>query len=57
MEEHQVGITEYTTATTGFSGTLKHRYEDFQVFEVDLAGRTAHLTNVDPPEVRERLPS
>jgi hypothetical protein len=52
MEEVQVGISEYTTATTGFSGTLKHRYEDFQVFEVDLTGITAHLTSLNPPQVR-----
>lgn len=52
MEEHQVGITENTTVTTGFNGILKHRYEDFQVFEVDLSGRTAHLTSTKPPEVR-----
>lgn len=54
MEEHQAGITEYTTATTGFNGILKHRYEDFQVFEVDLAGRTAHLTDLNAPEVGGR---
>ncbi|KAF6264278.1 pseudouridine synthase [Scenedesmus sp. NREL 46B-D3] len=44
MQEQQVGIEEYTTSTTGFTGILKHRYNDFQVFEVDLTGRTAHLT-------------
>lgn len=25
MEEQQVGIEEYTTRTTGFTGILKHR--------------------------------
>lgn len=52
MEEPQVGITEYTTTTSGFRGILKHRYEDFLVFEVDGKGRTAHLTTLEPPEVR-----
>ncbi|WIA15110.1 hypothetical protein OEZ85_001801 [Tetradesmus obliquus] len=47
MQEQQVGIEEYTTSTTGFTGILKHRYNDFQVFEVDLTGRTAHLTATD----------
>uniref|UniRef100_A0A383W6L3 TRUD domain-containing protein n=1 Tax=Tetradesmus obliquus TaxID=3088 RepID=A0A383W6L3_TETOB len=47
MQEQQVGIEEYTTSTTGFTGILKHRYNDFQVFEVDLTGRTAHLSATD----------
>eukprot|EP00775_Hariotina_reticulata_P008044 gene8044-8239_t len=47
MEEQQVGIEAYTTSTTGFTGILKHRYSDFQVFEVDLKGRTAHLTDTE----------
>eukprot|EP00879_Flechtneria_rotunda_P004747 GHRR01005016.1.p1 GENE.GHRR01005016.1~~GHRR01005016.1.p1 ORF type:complete len:819 (+),score=345.29 GHRR01005016.1:316-2772(+) len=47
--ERQVGITEYTTSTTGFTGIIKHRYADFQVFEVDQSGHTAHLTSLDAP--------
>jgi hypothetical protein len=55
MEEHDVGITEYTTVTAGFCGILKHRYEDFQVFEIDASGRTARITTLDPPQVRPKL--
>ncbi|KAF8060524.1 leucine--tRNA ligase [Scenedesmus sp. PABB004] len=50
MEEAAVGIEEYTTATSGFTGILKHRYSDFQVFEVDQDGRTARLTSTAAPE-------
>lgn len=55
MEEHDAGITEYTTVTAGFCGTLKHRYEDFQVFEIDASGRTARITTLEPPQVRSEL--
>eukprot|EP00878_Enallax_costatus_P026706 GHUV01028686.1.p1 GENE.GHUV01028686.1~~GHUV01028686.1.p1 ORF type:complete len:283 (+),score=102.67 GHUV01028686.1:335-1183(+) len=51
MEEREVGIEEYTTATSGFTGILKHRYNDFQVSEVDLAGCTARLTSTDAPSL------
>lgn len=55
MEEHDAGITEYTTVTAGFCGILKHRYEDFQVFEIDASGKTARITTLEPPQVRAEL--
>jgi hypothetical protein len=55
MEEHDAGITEYTTVTAGFCGILKHRYEDFQDFEIDASGKIARITTLDPPQVRPKL--
>lgn len=57
--EHEVGIFEYISTHKGFSGTLKQRYSDFVVHEMDLQGRTVHLSDTSlPPElIKERLES
>ena len=57
--EADVGVTQYVnpaTAETGFFGTVKQRYADFQVFEVSLEGCVAHLTDrgVDVPSKKDR---
>lgn len=33
----------------GFAGTIKHRYADFQVNEIDLEGNVVRLTSYEPP--------
>eukprot|EP00240_Pyramimonas_obovata_P006842 CAMPEP_0118948974 /NCGR_PEP_ID=MMETSP1169-20130426/48786_1 /TAXON_ID=36882 /ORGANISM="Pyramimonas obovata, Strain CCMP722" /LENGTH=170 /DNA_ID=CAMNT_0006895507 /DNA_START=81 /DNA_END=590 /DNA_ORIENTATION=- len=48
--EKDVGITEYVSSYPGFKGTLKYRYSDFIVNEVDLDGKVVHLTNASKPE-------
>jgi hypothetical protein len=50
MDEGDVGITRFTTpAARRFAGILKHRFQDFQVSEIDLAGRTACLISTEAP--------
>lgn len=44
--EANVGIRKYVTNSVGFSGIIKHRYTDFLVNEVDLAGNVVHLTGI-----------
>ncbi|RKP30125.1 tRNA pseudouridine synthase D [Metschnikowia bicuspidata] len=56
--EADVGVTQYVnpaTAESGFFGTVKQRYADFQVFEVSLEGSVAHLTDrgVDVPSTKK----
>ncbi|KAF8000277.1 hypothetical protein HF325_005206 [Metschnikowia pulcherrima] len=49
IKETDVGITQYINEIYknggGFYGTIKQRYSDFQVFEIDLAGKVVHLTD------------
>jgi tRNA pseudouridine13 synthase len=49
--ECDVGITQYCSAHEGFSGILKQRYSDFLVNEINLDGKTVHLTSTELPEV------
>lgn len=49
LKEDQIGITEYVTPGSGFTGVIKHRISDFQVSEVDLDGVIAKLTDIKPP--------
>lgn len=46
--EPDVGVTQYVNELnggSGFFGTIKQRYADFQVFEISLDGSVAHLTD------------
>ncbi|KAK3240968.1 hypothetical protein CYMTET_49221, partial [Cymbomonas tetramitiformis] len=44
LTESQVGITQYMTSAPAFTGTLKLRFTDFIVNEVDLSGKVVRLT-------------
>lgn len=47
VQESEVGITQYINETNrqdgGFFGTIKQRYSDFLVNEIDLDGNVVHL--------------
>lgn len=46
VQEADVGITNYLSdALVSFAGTLKQRYNDFLVNEVDLEGNVVHLVD------------
>lgn len=49
VQESDVGITQYISESYkhggGFFGTVKQRYSDFQVNEVDLKGNIVHLVD------------
>lgn len=49
VQETDVGITQYINESYktggGFFGTIKQRYSDFQVNEIDLQGKVAHLVD------------
>lgn len=49
VQESDVGITQYVNESYrnggGFFGTIKQRYSDFQVCEIDLKGNVVHLTD------------
>lgn len=49
VQESDVGITQYINesykAGGGFFGTIKQRYSDFQVNEIDRKGNVVHLTD------------
>lgn len=49
VQEKDVGITQYINESYknggGFFGTIKQRYSDFQVNEIDMAGNVVHLTD------------
>uniref|UniRef100_A0A8D8LSR6 Pseudouridylate synthase 7 homolog n=1 Tax=Cacopsylla melanoneura TaxID=428564 RepID=A0A8D8LSR6_9HEMI len=50
LEEEDVFIREYVNRENkGFTGTIKVRYADFQVNEIDKDGNLVQLTNFDPP--------
>lgn len=44
--EEAVGIFGFVGSHKGFSGVLKHRWEDFHVHEVDENGKILHLTEL-----------
>mmetsp|Transcript_6315 Transcript_6315/g.10808 ORF Transcript_6315/g.10808 Transcript_6315/m.10808 type:complete len:704 (-) Transcript_6315:33-2144(-) len=49
--ETDVGITRFVSEkSVGFSATIKHRYKDFQVFEMRSGAdeEVVHLTSLDP---------
>ena len=43
-----VGITQFRTATQGFSARFKDRFEDFVVSEIDIQGRVVRLCSEEP---------
>lgn len=47
VQEQDVGVTQFVNDLSGkgFSGTIKQRYADFQVFEISLDGTVARLTD------------
>jgi superfamily II DNA/RNA helicase len=47
--EEDVGIVAYLTDTVGFDGTLRQRFSDFIVNEIDLAQKVVHVTDVSDP--------
>ncbi|OAE22414.1 hypothetical protein AXG93_2381s1100 [Marchantia polymorpha subsp. ruderalis] len=49
MNEEEVGILCYMNNIPGFRGTLKQRYSDFVVNEIDLTGQVVRLTSLTPP--------
>lgn len=53
--EEELGITEYTTSTTGFTGILKQKYTDFIVREVTVEDEVLSLQSVDGSGVESLL--
>eukprot|EP00193_Tetraselmis_chui_P013595 CAMPEP_0177790958 /NCGR_PEP_ID=MMETSP0491_2-20121128/23654_1 /TAXON_ID=63592 /ORGANISM="Tetraselmis chuii, Strain PLY429" /LENGTH=120 /DNA_ID=CAMNT_0019313111 /DNA_START=272 /DNA_END=631 /DNA_ORIENTATION=- len=50
--EVEVGICKYlSNAAVKFSGTLKHRFRDFCVSEVDRSGVVARITSTEAPQL------
>ena len=48
--EEELGISEFISAgCPGFSGLIKERFSDFNVYEIDKDGRVVHLDNRDIP--------
>lgn len=54
ITERDVGISEFISSTGGFSGTLKQRYTDFLVNEIDVEGKVVHLVDLGLIDKRER---
>lgn len=50
LAEKDVGITEYISQDSGFSGIIKARFSDFHVNEIDWEGKVAKLTDMSVPE-------
>lgn len=51
VNESDVGIVSYTTSVSNrFTGTVKQRFSDFHVNEIDLEGVEVRLTDVSVPE-------
>ncbi|XP_014204087.1 pseudouridylate synthase 7 homolog [Copidosoma floridanum] len=50
LKEVDLGITEYVGDTEGFTGTIKERYSDFAVHEINMKGEVAKLTDQRIPE-------
>jgi tRNA pseudouridine13 synthase len=48
--EKDFGISLYVNNTCGFSGTIKHRYSDFHVHEIDVDGNILHLNEWKEPQ-------
>ncbi|KAG9396793.1 Pseudouridine synthase, TruD [Carpediemonas membranifera] len=44
-----VGITSFVTQGSSFTGSVKQRYEDFCVNEIDPNGNVLHITSTDIP--------
>ena len=49
--EEELGITEFLSRDCpGFSGLIKERFSDFNVYEVDKSGTVVHLDNQEIPK-------
>jgi 23S rRNA G2069 N7-methylase RlmK/C1962 C5-methylase RlmI len=56
FREHDVGIYHYVhPELVGFQGTIKQRYSDFLVYELDSKQQVAHLTHLQPLETAQRF--
>lgn len=49
LREIDIGITEYITQAEGFTATIKTRFSDFHVNEIDLDGNVIKLTDLTVP--------
>lgn len=55
LVETDVGITSYISQDiAGFTGTLKQRYTDFLVNEIDTKGNVVHFTDDGIPDKKQR---
>ncbi|XP_031640468.1 pseudouridylate synthase 7 homolog [Contarinia nasturtii] len=50
LKENEIGITEYTTTTNGFTGIIKQRISDFHVHEIGFDGKLCELENFSIPQ-------
>jgi tRNA pseudouridine13 synthase len=58
LKESSVGISCFMSSFKGFSGIIKHRYNDFHVYEINNDLEQVHLTALSRPldPVPERVP-
>ena len=47
--EEELGISEFISEGQGFSGLIKERFSDFNVYEIDKTGQVVHLDNQNIP--------
>ena len=47
--EEELGISEFISEGQGFSGLIKERFSDFNVYEIDKTGQVVHLDNQKIP--------
>ena len=47
--EEELGICEFISEGQGFSGLIKERFSDFNVYEIDKSGQVVHLDNQKIP--------
>lgn len=58
MTESSVGISQYVDAALpAFSAIIKHRFTDFLVNEVNLAGKVIELKSIQRPPAEEVEPA
>ena len=53
--ESDVGIKQFVDSSEGFTGITKHRWGDFIVHEIDLAGEVVTLTDMSVPMKAEQV--
>ena len=59
LKESSVGISCFLSSFKGFSGIIKHRYNDFHVYEIDKNFNQVHLTKFTKSDEKiqaERVP-
>ena len=47
--EEELGISEFISEGQGFSGLIKERFSDFNVYEINKTGQVVHLDNQEIP--------